>query len=217
MTTRLSTTTRRTRTVSTGRASDVHAARRPFVVPGALLAAALLLLAGCNSGTPNASGPTAPAAVSASAADAFDNVGSAQGDEAGVAAVVAAWDAAWNAGDGNAIGALFIPDADFVNGRAQVAHGAATIAANHVTNLNGVFKGSHTTGTIRRVVFLSGTVAVLDVDQILTGFRALPPGVVATAPGMLSNRHKRIVVKRAGTWRIQSAQLTPIPPTPPAP
>ena len=56
------------------------------------------------------------------------------GDTAAVAGVSAAWDAAWNAGNAAGIGALFVDDAEFVNGRGQVAVGATTIIANHAAN-----------------------------------------------------------------------------------
>ncbi len=136
-------------------------------------------------------------------------------NEADVIAVVAAWDAAWNAGNAKALGALFTEDAEFVNGRGQVALGAATIAANHTASLAGPFKGSTTRGRVRRVTFLSGSTAILDVDNDLTGYRFLPPGAVETSPGVHSGRHKRVVVKRGGTWRTVSMQLTSILPATP--
>jgi uncharacterized protein (TIGR02246 family) len=137
---------------------------------------------------------------------------SSVGDVAGVTALVTAWDAAWNAGDGNAIGATFINESEFINGRGQVATGAAMITANHVASLGGVFKGSHTQGTIRNIVFLTGTSAVVDVYNELTNFKALPPGVLPTKPGLQSGYHKRLVVKRGGVWRTQLMQITSIAP-----
>ena len=181
------------------------------------VALAVGLLSGCDGTASAAATPTGPgasAAVSADAAAAFDNVGSLHGDEAGVAAVVAAWDAAWNAGDAAALAARFVDDAEFINGRGQIASGAAEIRANHTVSLAGVFRGSHTQGHIRHIVFLSGTTAVVDSDGDLTGFHALPPGVEATAPGLLRSRQKRVVVKRDGTWRVVLMQLTSVAPTP---
>jgi hypothetical protein len=52
------------------------------------------------------------------------------------------------------------------------------------------------------------------VDNDLTGFNALPPGTVATEPGVLLARFKRVVVKRGGVWRILQMQLTNVAPTP---
>lgn len=73
-------------------------------------------------------------------------------------------------------------------------------------SLAGVFKGSHTQGSVRDIVFLSSTSAVLDVDNELTGYSALPPGTVETAPGVQRGHHKRIVVNRNGVWRILQMQ-----------
>jgi uncharacterized protein (TIGR02246 family) len=129
-------------------------------------------------------------------------------DSSAVAAVGAAWHAAWNAGDGAGIGALFVDDGELINGRGQVVSGAATITANHVANLAGVFRGSHSEGTVRRIIFLSENTAVLEVDNRLTGFQSLPGGGVPTLPGVNLARHKRIVVKHAGQWRIVEMQIT---------
>ncbi len=186
------------------------------IVPriGAISAAMLslgLLVSGCDSATPT---ETRQAAPDASVADAFDHVGTKHGNEAGVTRIAAAWDAAWNAGDADAIAALFVDDAEFINGRGQIAQGAATIYANHVVVLAGVFKGSRMHGSIRGLVFLSGTTAVLDVDSELTGFSALPPGTVATEPGVVRGRLNRVVVKRGGVWRILQMQVTNVAPTP---
>jgi uncharacterized protein (TIGR02246 family) len=205
----------------TNSATIVHrtSSRKLSAIPivhriGAITAAMLslgLLVSGCDRSTPTEAGQTEP---NASVADAFNHVGTEHGDEAGVTGIATAWDAAWNAGDADAIAALFVDDAEFINGRGQIAQGAATIYANHAATLAGVFKGSHTHGTIRGIAFLSGTTAVLDVDNELTGFQALPPGTVATEPGVLRARFKRVVVKRGGVWLILQMQLTNVAPTP---
>jgi uncharacterized protein (TIGR02246 family) len=170
-----------------------------------------VLLSGCDRATPTEARAIAP---NAAVADAYDHIGPEHGDESGVGAVAWAWDAAWNAGDSKSIGALFVDDAEFVNGRGQVAQGAATITANNTMNLAGVFKGSHSHNTIRNILFLSGTTAILNTNNELTGFKALPPGAVATSPGLLLQRHKIVVVKRGDVWRIVQMQLTSVAPTP---
>ena len=154
--------------------------------------------------------------ASASCTRANSLVGLGYGDVAGVTAVVTAWDAAWNAGDAAAIAARFVEDTEFINGRGQLAIGAAAIRANHAISLAGVFRGSHTHGTIRRIVFLSETSAVVDVDNDVTNFTSLPPGVLPR-PGVQSGRHKRLVVKRGGIWRVVLMQLTSIAPAPAPP
>jgi uncharacterized protein (TIGR02246 family) len=162
---------------------------------------AVLSIAACDGTSPTA----AEASVSA-------DVIATHGDTAAVTAVSAAWDAAWNAGNAAGIGALFVDDAEFVNGRGQVAVGATTITANHAANLAGPFRGSHTVGTVRRITFLSGTIAVLDVDNELTGFSSLPGGAVPTQPGLNRGRHKRVLVKRSGEWRTVLMQITSVAP-----
>jgi uncharacterized protein (TIGR02246 family) len=174
-----------------------------------------LLIGACDRTSPTEVERTASATSSRMLTPEASNAlsgPSAVGDVAGVTALVAAWDAAWNAGDGNAIGATFVNESEFINGRGQVATGAATITANHVASLGGVFKGSHTQGTIRNIVFLTGTTAVVDVYNELTNFKALPPGVLPTKPGLQSGYHKRLVVKRNGVWRTQLMQITSIAP-----
>ena len=179
-----------------------------------------MLIGACDRTAPSEVERTASARSSQSlapSASANSLVGLGYGDVAGVTAVVTAWDAAWNVGHAAAIAARFVEDAEFINGRGQLAIGAAAIRANHAISLAGVFRGSHTHGTIRRIVFLSETSAVVDVDNDVTNFTSLPPGVLPTRPGVQSGRHKRLVVKRGGIWRVVLMQLTSIAPAPAPP
>jgi uncharacterized protein (TIGR02246 family) len=190
------TAARRPRSNVLGRIRREH---RRFVVSAAVLAVGLLF-SGCNS---NATEPTAPkVAVPEELVD----------DVAGVTAVVTAWDAAWNAGDATALAGLFVQDAEFINGRGQIAQGPAAIRAQHAGSFATNFKGSHSAGSIRRIAFLSATSALVDVDNELTGFVSMPPGVTPTEPGVNRGRHKRLVVKTGGRWQIQLMQITLIAP-----
>ena len=58
---------------------------------------------------------------------------------------------------------------------------------------------------------------MLDVDNEVTGFKSLPGGGVPTQPGLNLQRHKRVLVKRAGHWRTLQMQLTTVAPAAPAP
>lgn len=202
------TATRRTRTSLLRRIRSDHrwltvSDHRRLAVAGAVLAVGLLF-GGCDSDSPVAAGSTAPSVSLPEPSE---------GDVAGVADISTAWDAAWNAGDAVALAGLFVADAEFINGRGQIAVGAAAIRAQHAVSLAGIFKGSHTEGRIRRITFLSATSAVLDVDNELTGFVSMPPGVTPTEPGVNRGRHKRLVVKIGGTWHIQLMQITSVAPT----
>ena len=184
------------------------------IVSGTVLGAALLLV-GCGRGSTKAEeGPTAPGAPNTSVADAFDHVGPQHGDEAGVAAVVTAWDAAWNAGDAAGLAATFVEDAEFINAMGRLFVGAEAIRAQHAITLAGQFKGSYTEGHIRRITFLSGTAAVVDVDNDLTRYEPVAPGSTVLRAVQQSGRHKRLVVKRGGVWRTMLFQNTMVTPTP---
>ena len=186
---------------------------RRLITTGAALGVGLLL-ADCGRGSTErgGEGPTAPSVPNASSADAFEHVGHESGDEAGVAAVVTAWDAAWNAGDAAGLAATFVEDAEFINAMGRLFVGADQIRAQHAITLAGQFHGSHTEGHIRRITFLSGTAAVLDVDNNLTRYEPIAPGSTTMRPIEQSGRHKRLVVKRGGVWRTMLFQNTMVAP-----
>jgi uncharacterized protein (TIGR02246 family) len=201
--------TRLIRVSAPSRSSD----RRCLLATGAVLGLALLV-ADCGRGSTKAEGPTAPTSLNASVADAFDHGGPQHGDEAGVAAVVTAWDAAWNAGDAAGLAATFVEDAEFINAMGRLFVGADAIRAQHAITLAGQFRGSHTEGHIRRITFLSGTAAVVDVDNDLTRYEPVAPGSPIMKAVQQSGRHKRLVVKRGGVWRAMLFQNTMVVPTP---
>ena len=183
--------------------SRVRFAQRRIILVGSALAVGMVVI-GCST---KAAEPTMPLASRASVANDFDHIGPQQGDEAGVAAVVTAWDAAWNAGDAAGLASTFVDDAEFINAMGQLFHGAEEIRAQHAISLAGKFLGSHTEGHIRRITFLTGTAAVVDVDNSLT--RAAS----ATLPAInQSGRHKRLVVKRGSEWRVMLFQNTMVAP-----
>ena len=210
MTTHPATSARHARTSSSSR---IRIAHRRLIIFGAALTVGLLV-GGCGNGSTKADGPTMPAVRSASASDPFDHIGTEQGDEAGVATVVTVWDAAWNAGDAAGLAATFVDDAEFINAAGLLFHGAEEIRARHAISLAGQFLGSHTEGHIRRITFLSGTAAVVDVDNDLTRYEPVAPGSTTMRAIQQSGRHKRLVVKRAGVWRVllfQNTMVTPVP------
>jgi uncharacterized protein (TIGR02246 family) len=187
--------------------------QRRLIATGAVLGVALLFV-DCGRGSTKAEDPTAPSAPNASVANGFDHVGPQYGDEAGVVAVVTAWDAAWNAGDAAGLAATFVDDAEFINAMGRLFVGAEAIRAQHAISLAGQFHGSHTEGHVRRITFLSGTAAVVDVDNDLTRYEPVAPGSTIMRAVQQSGRHKRLVVKRGGVWRAMLFQNTMVVPTP---
>jgi len=211
MTTHLDTSTR---SASTNTSRRTRLLRRGIVISSTVLFAGLLVAA-CDDVSSHAGGLAAPDAPSASVADAFDHVGPQQGDTAGVVAVVTAWDAAWNAGDAAGLAATFVDDAEFINAMGRIFVGADQIRAQHAITLAAQFRGSHTVGHVRRIIFLTGTTAILDVDNDLTRYEPVAPGSTILRAIQQSGRHKRLVVKRGGEWRVVLFQNTMVvPPTP---
>ena len=120
---------------------------------------------------------------------------------------------AWNAGDGTSLAAEYWPDGSLVNILGVVFPNAAAVGA--VTNqiLAGPFKGSTFSPVVRRVRFIGANAAVVDTDVSVTNFHALPPGAVATSPGLLLTRLTSVYELRSGVWKIEASQNTAVLPS----
>ena len=119
---------------------------------------------------------------------------------------------AWNAGDGKRWAAEFWSDGTLINILGVTFPNAQAVA--NVTNqiLAGPFKGSTFQGDVRRVRFAGDAAAIVDADIRVTNFRALPPGAVATSPGLLFTKFTFVFTKRDGVWKILAAQNTAVLP-----
>ncbi|APG05534.1 hypothetical protein BJI69_17590 [Luteibacter rhizovicinus DSM 16549] len=124
---------------------------------------------------------------------------------------------AWNTSDGAMWAHEYWPEGELVNILGGVMPNAEAIRERHTAVLEGPFKGSHFESTVRRIQFLDPDVAIVDTDIRVTHFRALPPGAVATSPGVLLTRMKHVYQRRDGTWRIIASQNTAVLPTVDAP
>lgn len=112
-----------------------------------------------------------------------------------------AHDAAWNKHDAKALAALFAPDADraTVNGWFS---GRAEIERGYVNTFGGAFKNATLTNESPKLKFLTADVAMLDVDNIVTG----------RADGMTVKNHSTsIYVKRNGEWTLVANRLIRMP------
>lgn len=85
-----------------------------------------------------------------------------------------------------------------------------------VTNqiLAGPFKASTFAPVVRRIRFIGADTAIVDTDVSVTNFRALPPGAVATKPGLLLTRLTDVFESRDGVWKIEASQNTAVLPSP---
>lgn len=100
-------------------------------------------------------------------------------------------------------------EADFVG-----PNGANLTTAEQIlglyTGIFPAFAGTTRRSQIRALTFLTGTVAVLDIDTRITG--ALPPFVTPWQPGIVRALEKNILIKRAGEWRIVQHQQVLVAP-----
>ena len=108
--------------------------------------------------------------------------------------------------------AEFWADGEQVNILGGILPNAGVIRDRHAEILAGPFKGSQYAYEVRRIVSLGIDVAMVDTDVRVTNFRALPPGAMATSPGVLLTRMKHVYQRREGVWRISASQNTAVLP-----
>jgi len=180
---------------------------------GASLGSALaLLLLGGMVAACDSYETTEAAVESASIAEVAARTDLTPAQTRGIEALKSAWDAAWAAKDAAAYAANYAEDADVVNPVGGILAGREAIRAQHAFLFSGPFAGSTSVSEIRRTVFLTGTIVIVDVNLSLSGYQGLPPGLVATVPGVVRTRVKLIVVKEGANWEILAQQMTPLAP-----
>lgn len=119
---------------------------------------------------------------------------------------------AWNTADAVMWASEYWPEGESINILGGIMHDPAAIRDRHGEVFAGPFKGSHFESKVRRIQFLAADVAIVDTDVRVTQFRALPPGAVATSPGVLLTRLKHVYQCRDGRWRIAASQNTAVLP-----
>lgn len=116
-------------------------------------------------------------------------------DRAAMQQIVNTLDAAWTAGDGAAYAAVYA-GAEWVGPDGRILTDPAAITAVYVFLFDAVFPNTTRVSSIRTLTFLTGTIAVLDINAtVLAGGQ-----VIARA------REKNILIKRGGEWRILQHQ-----------
>ena len=111
----------------------------------------------------------------------------------------------WNRRDGRGYGQAYWPDAELVDPSGQVWRGREAIVQTHRDLWSGPAKATHMTVQVRRVLPLSASPFVVDIDTSASGFLPPPRG----APeGIVKTRLKHVVQKRNGDWKIVTSQNT---------
>ena len=114
----------------------------------------------------------------------------------------------WNHADGAAYGENYWPEAELVDPSGVISRGQAAIVQEHIDLWAGIFKGSHISGKVRRILMLGSDFMMVDFDAELAGVRQLAPGSPVDAAGVLHNHLKHIMERRHGAWKVLAAQNT---------
>ncbi|WP_375768819.1 SgcJ/EcaC family oxidoreductase [Archangium gephyra] len=138
-------------------------------------------------------------------------------DEASLRKLVAEQTEAWNRHDAAAWSKDFAPEAEFINIVGTVFSGREEIQKRHAAVFASLFKDSKSEVTVRKIVFVTPGVAVVDTEHVVTGYTGLPPGVQATEPGVLRTRMRYVLKQTGGKWSIVAGQNTDVKPAPAAP
>lgn len=131
-------------------------------------------------------------------------------DVAAITRIVTTFDQTWGSDPVTYAGQY--AGADFVGPDGGVMTDPAAILSLYRFLFDFIFPGATRQSSIRRLTFLTGTLAVVDIDTQVTGYEALPPGIVEWAPGILKAREKNILQKRDGQWRIIQHQQVLVAP-----
>lgn len=167
------------------------------------IAAALLLIAtnGCGD---------AMTTEGADGAEAQASVTGGPRDVAAITRIVTTFDQTWGSDAVTYAGQY--AGADFVGPDGGVMTDPAAILGLYTFLFDAIFPGTTRQSTIRKLTFLTGTLAVVDIDTQVTGYEAAPPGVVEWAPGIIRAREKNILQKRGGSWQIIQHQQVLVAP-----
>lgn len=138
-----------------------------------------------------------PLTVGRTASEAQGNIPGSPRDLEAIQQIVTTFDQAWGS-DPVTYAAQYGSVTDWVGPTGTVLNDPAAITALYTFLFTNVFAGTTRISTIRNLTFLSGTVAVLDIQTEVVGrARAL---------------EKNVLIKRAGEWRILLHQQTLVTP-----
>jgi len=132
-------------------------------------------------------------------------------DRAGVLELNDRLRAAWNAHDAEAFGEPWEDDADHVNTMGDVQSGKAQIVGGARFIFSSMMAATESQVVVRDLRLLGDGVALLDLDQTLTGVADGPAGPLPGAvDGILRSRIKIVARKHPTGWKVASFQNTAI-------
>lgn len=122
-------------------------------------------------------------------------------DRIALESIVKRLEAAWNAWDGDAFGAPFAADADFVNIRGEHFRTRAAIAAGHAAIFKTIYAGSTNAFTIESARLLRPDVALVHVRAQMEA----PHGPLAGRHGACFSM---VLTRESSGWEIASFHNT---------
>jgi uncharacterized protein (TIGR02246 family) len=138
--------------------------------------------------------------------------------EADIRTLIADQAAAWNRRDATAWASPFQLSAEFINILGTPFSGKAAIEGITTRIFASIFKDSHDSVTVRKIIMVSPDVAIAHYEHAVSGYTALPPGIQASemdanGKGVLRTLMVYVLQRGAdGKWMIVNGQNTAILP-----
>ena len=124
--------------------------------------------------------------------------------ERAIRAIVAAQASAWNAGDGKGYAADVAPEVSFTNLFGMVIYGHDAFERRHGEILATFYKGTSKSHVIRRIRFVTADVAIVDIDNEVSGVRSMPGGIAVPKDGVVKTQLMEIFVRRNDRWWVEA-------------
>jgi uncharacterized protein (TIGR02246 family) len=138
--------------------------------------------------------------------------------DADIRALIAEQAAAWNRHDAKAWASPFLPSAEFINILGTPFSGKPAIEGITARIFASIFKDSHDSVTVRKIVWATPELAIVHYEHAVSGYSALPPGIQASetgadGKGVLRTLMVYVLQRGAdGKWMIVNGQNTAILP-----
>lgn len=156
--------------------------------------------------------PVSPETGEMTGGAARANVTPSANNSSAIQRIVDTFDSAWTAGDYVTYAAQYT-GAEWVGPDGAIETDPAKLVETYKFVIAGLLPGTTRQSIVRRLTFLTGTVAVLDIDVRVTG--PIPPFITPWQPGIIRALEKNILLKRGNEWRIvQHQQLLVAPGVP---
>ena len=127
---------------------------------------------------------------------------------------------AWNTADADLWARAYLPDSEFMNIFGALYLDRRANRQRHADLFATVFQGSSLRQKLRSLIFITDDVAIVDLDQTLTDYKALPPWLKAAITTSVSGpvpplhtRMKHVLVRQSdNSWKIVATQNTAVTP-----